>query len=248
MPLRRLKKLVKKTLVDREQRLPRVWSNAELRKYAGLFDGDVVNVSAWRDEDKEGRHYRDYFTAAKSYTLTNYKSEARGLQGVAGELFLDLTAPLADELRGKFDVVFNHTTLEHVYDVKTAFANLCAMSKDIVVLVVPFLQAYHSDYGDFWRFSPQAVRRMLEGEALTPLVVTCNRHAFSSVYVFAIASRRPDAWRDRLRGASVDDALATRPGARALFNIGAPRRLVDTLLGGGDASELVSDEHGGPSQ
>ena len=236
MPVRSLRALLKKTLVDREQRLPRVWSNAELRKYAPLLGGDVVNVSAWKDEDKEGRHYRDYFSAAATYARTNYKSEARGMQGVADEVFLDLTAPLPVDLKNRFDVVFNHTTLEHVYDVKPAFANLCAMSKDIVVLVVPFLQAYHSDYGDFWRFSPEAVRRMFEGEGLTPLVVTCNRHAFSSVYVFAIASRHPARWRTRL-DAQPQPNNGARPGARALFNIGAPRRLVDTLLGRGDASQ-----------
>ena len=127
-------------LVDRKFRLPRLWSNAEIRKFAPLFQGDVVNVSAWKDVDKEGRKYRDYFTKARSYSITNYNADARGLQGVDGEIFLDLTAPLPAELKGKFDVVFNHTCLEHIFEVEKAFENLCLMSSDVVITVVPFLQ------------------------------------------------------------------------------------------------------------
>ena len=52
-----IKKAMQRLVIERKHRLPRVWSNAELRRLAGLFDGDVVNVSAWRDEDKEGRRY-----------------------------------------------------------------------------------------------------------------------------------------------------------------------------------------------
>ena len=48
-------------------RSPRIWSNRELERYAGLFKGRVVNVSAWEDKDKEGRRYRDYFSNAEAY-------------------------------------------------------------------------------------------------------------------------------------------------------------------------------------
>lgn len=33
-------------------RRPRLWSNSELKKIAHLFEGWVVNVSAWKDLDK----------------------------------------------------------------------------------------------------------------------------------------------------------------------------------------------------
>lgn len=179
----------------RISRLARRWSNAELRKVAGWFPGDVVNVSGWKDEDKEGGHYADYFTQKASYTITNYKSEARGLQG--GELFLDLEAPLDPALAGKFDVVFNHTVLEHVYEFQAAFRHLCEMSRDLVIVVLPWLQPYHGDYGDYWRFSPLATRRMYEANGVTPLRITFNEDAFASVYVFAVGSRHPERWRDR---------------------------------------------------
>ena len=91
--------------MDRKFRLPRVWSNRELKKFAHLFEGDVVNVSGWQDKDKEGDEYRNYFTKKRSYTITNYKTEARGFQGRVGEIFLDLEQDLPEDLKGKFDVV-----------------------------------------------------------------------------------------------------------------------------------------------
>jgi hypothetical protein len=181
----------------RVSRLARQWSNAELRKFAGWFTGDIANVSGWRDEDKQGARYADYFAGKTSYTITNYKREARGFQGSAGEIFLDLEAPLPPELTGRFDAVFNHTVLEHVYKFQTAFANLCALSRDAVIIVVPWLQPYHGDYGDYWRFSPLAVKRMYEDNGLTPLYISFNEEAFTSVYVFALGVKHPERWRDR---------------------------------------------------
>jgi hypothetical protein len=177
--------------------LARRWSNLELRKFAAWFTGDIANVSGWKDEDKSGARYADYFTQKSSYTITNYKSSARGMQGVANEVFVDLEAPLEPGLVDRFDVVFNHTVLEHIYEFQTAFRQLCAMSRDIVILVVPWLQPYHSDYGDYWRFSPLAVKRMFEANGLTPLYLSFNEDAFASVYVFAIGTKHPARWQAR---------------------------------------------------
>lgn len=188
----------KPLFVDPVHRVPRLWSNQELARVAPLMAGDVVNVSAWRDEDKAGRRYRDYFTGARSYSITNYRAEMRGLQGWDGEIFLDLEEALPAHLTGAFDVVFNHTTLEHIYEFRAAFANLCAMSRDAVVLVVPWLQPYHSDYGDYWRFSPLAVSRLFQENAMTPAHISWNDYPGASVYVFAIGVRHPERWRDAL--------------------------------------------------
>src|SRR5262245_10738440 len=105
--------------VDRKFRVPRIWSNAELRKICSLVDGAVVNVSGWKDEDKQGGHYRDYFPRATSYSISNWRADARGFQGdIANEFFLDLEEPLEPSLKRKFDVVFNHTVLEHVFSIE----------------------------------------------------------------------------------------------------------------------------------
>jgi len=181
-------------LTRRVSKTPRFWSNEELRRYAHLFRGDVANVSGWRDEDKQGGHYRDYFPGATSYTITNFKAEARGFQGSPGEIFLDLEQPLAPELTGRFDVVFNHTVLEHVYECRTAFGNLCKLSRDVTIVVVPFLQPYHSTYGDFWRFTPLALQRMYAENGLELLYCSFNEHLVASVYLFAIGARHPERW------------------------------------------------------
>lgn len=211
--------------IDRIHRLPRIWSNRELARFAHLFSGDVVNVSGWKDIDKEGRRYRDYFTAAASYTITNYKTEARGFQGEEGEIFLDLAATLPAELIGRFDVVFNHTTLEHIYEVQTAFANLCRISRDVVIVVLPFLQQYHTEYGDYWRFSPLAVKRLFEDNGLEVVYQSFNNHRMSSVYTFTIATKQPERWRERFdwKFSFVDpEGYGSEPyiGCRALPNIG----------------------------
>lgn len=185
-----------KFLIDKAHRLPRIWSNRELAKFAHLFHGDVVNVSAWKDIDKEGRRYQSYFRNSNSYTLTNYKADARGFQGMENEIFLDLETELPGELLQRFDVVFNHTTLEHIYAFQAAFKNLCLLSKDIVIIVVPFLQAYHSGYGDYWRFTPLSLKRMFEDNGYGILYLSCNSHLMSSVYIFSIASRNPEKWKE----------------------------------------------------
>ena len=212
--------------MDRVHTVPRVWSNRELGKVAHLFHGDVVNVSGWKDIDKQGRHYRDYFTAADSYTITNFKAEARGFQGNEGEIFLDLEADLPAALAGRFDVVFNHTTLEHIYDARKAFGNLCRLSSDIVIIVLPFLQQYHSDYGDYWRFSPLAIQRMFEDHGFSAVFQSFNSDRMSSVYTFTIATRHPEKWKDRFSGSlgCIDPkARGSEPyiGSRAIPRLGA---------------------------
>ena len=183
-----------KLFSDRVYRLPRIWSNRELEKFAHLFYGDIVNVSGWKDIDKEGGRYRDYFLNADSYTITNYKAEARGFQGYQDEIFLDLEQEPPKKLHRRFDAAFNHTTLEHIFNIQAAFTNICNLSKDIVIVVLPFLQQYHSSYGDYWRFTPLAIRRMFHENGFEVIYQSYNSNKMSSVYVFTIASRNPEKW------------------------------------------------------
>jgi len=236
--------------VDRKFRLPRIWSNRELERFAPLFAGDVLNVSAWRDLDKEGRRYRDYFTNASSYTITNYKAEVDRLQGYEDEIFLDLEQPLPAGLVERFDVVFNHTVLEHVYDVQTAFGNLCRLTKDVVILVVPFLQQMHAAYADYWRFSPLAIKRLFEDNEMELLYLSFNEQKKASVYVFAIASKMPSKWRDKFEGGlSFRAKEKPRDGSRpyvachAIGNGGfALARRLRKVLGGMSLKKHVGEE------
>jgi len=183
---------------DRKFRMPRIWSNSELKKYAQIFSGSVVNVSGWKDIDKQGKKYQEYFINAQNYEISNYKSEKKGLQGLKNEFYLDLTDDLNNSLIGKYDVVFNHTTLEHIYNVKKAFKNLCLLSKDMVIIVVPFLQQMHGNYGDFWRFTPLTVKKLFEENGLKLLYLSFNNHKKTSIYIFAIGSKFPEKWNNKI--------------------------------------------------
>lgn len=186
--------------VARNEVRPRNWSNVELRKCAALFDGDVINVSGWRDEDKTGGRYRDYFTTAKSYCISNYLGES-GITGAEGEVFIDLEADLPQELAGRYQVAFNHTTLEHVFDIRKAITNICALSHDTVILVTPFLQQVHyieGSFGDWWRPTPMCVERLLEEQGFHVVYQSSNDNPWYIVYIVTVACRDPDRHRSQL--------------------------------------------------
>jgi hypothetical protein len=178
----------------------RVWSNQEIARLAPLISGSVVNVSAWKDEDKEGRRYRDYFAGAASYATTNYGGW-RGTEGdaAATDHFVDLEEPLPDALRGAYDLAFNHTTLEHVFEFGRAFENICARSRDAALIVTPFLQHLHGpEDGDFWRPSPYAMRRFFARNGFTPLYESAGPEGGRVRYLLSFAARRPEDWAGRL--------------------------------------------------
>ncbi|HEY3347433.1 MAG TPA: hypothetical protein VGK71_07405 [Nitrospirota bacterium] len=180
---------------------PRHWSNDQLRQVCDMFSGDVINVSGWKDEDREGKKYRDYFSRKSSYTVTNWGNGERG--GLEeGDVQLDLEGALPEDLVGKFDVVFNHTTLEHIYDIRTAFRNICSLSRDAVVLVIPFAQAvhYNGSFKDYWRPTPFAVQRLFGENGFILVGVSSNdRQPFGATYAMYIAVKDPGKYADKLR-------------------------------------------------
>lgn len=181
--------------LNRFAELARFCSNRELRKLGDVFAGDVVNVSGWCDEDKEGGHYRDYFPRARAYTITNYSGES-GYQGGDSEIFLDLSKPLPDSLRRQYDVVFNHTTLEHVFNCRLAFKNMAEMSRDALIVVVPFCQCSHEleSFKDYWRFTPSALRTMYEEQGMAVIYEASNQHVGAASYLFFVGSREPQKY------------------------------------------------------
>jgi hypothetical protein len=186
-------------IVDRKYFTARRWSTRVLAQVAPLFAGEVVNVSGWDDRDKEGRSYRDYFSSATSYCRTNYPGH-RGLQGNRDELELDLTAELPTELRRGFDVVLNHTTLKHIFDVRTAFKNLCEMSRDVAIVVVPFSQVQHEspDWRDYWRFTPTCLRNLFRENGMTVVFEAESPERNAAIYLLFVGSRNPENHRGRL--------------------------------------------------
>lgn len=181
---------------------PREFSNALVKRYGPFFKGAAVNVSGWDDRDGEGGFYRDYFPGKTSYTVTNAPTEAKGFGSLSGshvrEVALDLTIPLAPGLVAGFDIVFNHTTLEHIFEIEAAFANLCRMSRDAVVLVVPVIQQVHivESFGDYWRPTTIAIAKLFRKNGFEPLVVKTNDQPFAPVYCVAIAVRDPKKYEE----------------------------------------------------
>lgn len=174
---------------------PRSWSNRELRRFAHLFVGAVLHVSGWEDRDKEGGLYRDYFAQASSYELSNFGG-ARGTSPHT-DFEIDLEEQVPSELVSKYDVVFNHTTLEHVFDFRGAFARLCELSKDVVIVVVPFAQVEHWEQGaflDYWRITEFGLERLFRENQLTPLYIAGNHNPVYPTYFFAIGSRHGQKW------------------------------------------------------
>lgn len=187
--------------VDRQFRLARIWSNSELKKISHLFGGKVINVSAGEDEDKEGNGYAPYFRNAAEYWISNYSPGSyRGFQGRPKEILIDLSGELPSEHVKRFDVVFNHTTLEHVFDVFAAFQNLCRLSQDIVILVVPFAQVQHENEGylDYWRFSPTCIRRLFEVNGFQVVYESTNNDFNAAVYLFFVATCKPHLWETKM--------------------------------------------------
>ena len=183
--------------MDRQFRVARVWSNTELRKFSPHVFGRVINVSAANDEDKEGGHYADYFGKADSYVISNFAlGSDRGYRERPGELLIDLEGQVPTGLQRHFNTVFNHTTLEHVFDVRTAFSNLCALTNDLLLLVVPCAQAQHDaqDFADYWRFMPTGMRRLFGENGLTVIYEAANNHRNAATYLFFAGSRQPERW------------------------------------------------------
>lgn len=180
---------------------PRHWSNRELRKLSSFFHGDIINISAGLDKDKEGGYYHDYFPNARTYSVTNYVMEELDDSSVL-QSNLDLTKPLPEKFKQSYDVVLNHTVLEHVDDPSVAVRNLCQCSRDLVVTVIPFLQTFHhieNQYYDYWRISPYALAVLFSNAGFETIYVSWNTSPVGDIYILHIASRNPQKWESIVR-------------------------------------------------
>jgi hypothetical protein len=192
-------------------RKPRLRTNEILKRYSHLFEGNVINVSGSSDSDKDcslydyyfgdydsGTRYKDYFVNANAYTVSNYPEDETDYSlDKTDMVFLDLEEELPSECIHKYDVVYNHTVFEHIFDIFSAFRHLCQLSKDIVIFVVPQFQRihdYHRGYKDYWRFTPFAVDRLFHEEGFTVLYRETTVGFSESMYLFYIATKNPQKW------------------------------------------------------
>lgn len=176
---------------------PREFSNAILKYYGHLFTESVVNVSGWRDGDFEGGTYASYFPNAKSYHISNAPTKMKGVGSIENEIEIDLSKPIPETLKKKYGVVFNHTTIEHIFDIDTAIKNLCDLSTDVVIMVAPTLQHihYNKGYGDYNRLTPMGIVKYLEKNGLETIVLQSNEQQFSPIFCFALAVHKDSKYK-----------------------------------------------------
>lgn len=178
----------------------RIWSNEELKKFAHLLTGSVVNLSGWEDMDKQGKRYKDYFVNSDEYMVTNFTPShaANGIQ----EIILNLEADLDSSLVNRFDVVLSHTNLEHIFNVFKATENHCLMTRDIVIIIVPFIQQQHetTEFNDYWRFTPTCLRKLYEQNGLTTIYESFTNEPHKVNYILSVGSKQPEKWAGKFPG------------------------------------------------
>ncbi len=187
-----------KSFADPDFRSPRHWSNIILKEISPLFTGKILNVSANYDEDKEGLKYREYFTSAAHYELSNYQEVPDS--GLPSDCQLNLNDPNGASLLAKYDTTLCHTVLEHVYDIKTALANIANLTKSFTIIVVPFLQVHHTSYGDYWRFSHEGINGLLSEQGFVPCFTSWNAGS-NSIYILTVAVKNKENYSEGERAA-----------------------------------------------
>ena len=195
---------------------PRKWSNDELKRLSPHFTGDVINIAGGKDSDKENKLYKHYFINVDSYTVANYEKQYSE-KNQDNAILLDLSIPLenASPLLETYDVVFTHTVLEHIFDINTAISNLCKISKDIVITVVPFIQSFHQKekyYHDYWRFTPYCIYRLFKDNGLDTIYINWNNDPHGNIYLFHIASKKKEKWKNIIK-MNFGKTVVSGPGA-----------------------------------
>ena len=176
---------------------PRQKSNELLRVWCAKVTGDVLSIGSGRDHDHEGKDYRDYFTAARSYKTSEPRS------GPKCDLLVDVQKmDLPDD---SFDCAFCSGVLEHVRDPWRSVQEVGRVLRPggVFLLGVPFRQRIHRAPQDFWRFTEHGTRELLasakfEVKELVP--IDNNPANFPSAYwVWAVNRWTADRKKSRRR-------------------------------------------------
>ena len=91
------------------------------------------------------------------------------------EEFLDLNEPLEEQFFKRFDLVVDTGTLEHCFNVGTAFKNMCNMTKvgGVVITAAPYSRPFHGYYNFTKEMYTDGFGR--NGFDILEIICTCSK-------------------------------------------------------------------------
>ena len=185
---------------------------------------DLQAASIWRDLSSElpklrgvlldvgsgAQPYRPLLSPEATYVAIDVAHSGSGFgYEIAGTIYFDgETWPVESN---SIDVILCTETLEHVLDPCRFLdeAQRCLRDGGLLLLTVPFAARWHFIPRDYWRFTPSALKYLLEHASFTnvrvyargnELTVTCYKLIASILPLLFPQSSRPTAQAGRLLG------------------------------------------------
>jgi hypothetical protein len=175
----------------------RSWSNERLKFISKSLPefNNALNCSGHLDLDKQGSYYQSYFKVEK-YTISSFENDST--YSNPKKLFLlnldEDCEKVSEEHYQNYDLIFNHTVLEHVMNPYQAFANFenLLAPNGILICVVPFIYKFHfsnGDFGDYWRFTPHTMELLHKQFNLSVKFLEVGPHNSYEKYIISVATR-----------------------------------------------------------
>ena len=151
--------------------LSRYYVNRFIQKYAPEVRGRVLEFG--------GKDYECFFDSKKISSYDVFDIEKTEACTIAADLQDCPQIP-----GGSFDAIICTQVLEHIYFTDKAMSELYRLlaPSGVLLLTVPFHGFIHASPQDFWRFSPEAFKRMIAKYRYREAVF----QTFGNVYVAAM--------------------------------------------------------------
>jgi SAM-dependent methyltransferase len=140
-----------------------------------LRDETFKSMDAYRmmlEPDDKGWHVLEVGIDGDERPSGNYRGFGKGnvfkTLDFLDRLHPDIVADICETKLppGEWDLIILSNTLEHVFEANKAIAECYRLLKKggHLIVDIPFMYPYHGipDYDDYWRFSPVALKRILE--------------------------------------------------------------------------------------
>jgi hypothetical protein len=147
---------------------------------SSAFDSFMIDLDDTERADIAGAH--DPFSTAIFAKLGAKRIDAMDISGYEGATVIhDLNAPLSDEYAGKFSLVFDGGTLEHVFNCPVALESYMRLPHVGGHLILALPSNNEMGHG-FYQFSPELFFRTLSTE---------NGYAIRGLFIAPMFMERP---------------------------------------------------------